>query len=640
MLLSAAFALFSLTASCLGALPRTKHESRRSLPPHWEQSHRAPSHAVLPLRIALAQNNLHRLEELLLEVSHPDSEKYGDHWSATKVASTFRPSSDTVDAVRTWLNDEGIDPARVELSKSGGWIQANVTVEEAERLLDTEYHVFNHELTGTKHVGCAEGYHVPEHVSKHVDFITPTVHFDVVLDGRGAGAGLDKRQAARRPGAIGSGVNGPQLGGTIKNIIDELEHCDETITLNCLRALYGYIYTPLVPNKNSVAVVEYTPQTYLPTDLDLFFKNFSSSQIGERPVLKSIDGGVIRPDEHSDLNAIAESNLDLMYLMGLVGKRQPVTLYQVGDLEQGASFDNTLDALDGTFCSFEGGDDPDQDGIYPDPLPGGYQGHDCGTVTPAYVISTSYAYNEADLTPSYTARQCAEYAKLGLMGVTVLYSSGDNGVAGNEKLCLAADGSQSLDATHFNPSFPATCPYITSVGATQVVAGHKVTDPESASYDRIFSGGGFSNYFAIPEYQKSAVQAFLANHPPPYSGEIFNATGGSRAFPDLSANGAWYAVVLNGTARHLFGTSASSPVVAGFLSSINDARLAIGKKPIGFINPTIYSDRFRSAFNDITNGTNPGCGTNGFSAVKGWDPVTGLGTPNFPKLLAQWLLLP
>lgn len=142
--------------------------------------------------------------------------------------------------------------------------------------------------------------------------------------------------------------------------------------------------------------------------------------------------------------------------------------------------------------------------------------------------------------------------------MTVLYSSGDNGVAGNGKLCLAADGSQSLDATHFNPSFPglstpspsaphpstntpnlitATCPYITSVGATQVVAGHKVTDPESASYDRIFSGGGFSNYFAIPEYQKSAVQGFLANHPPPYSGEIFNATGGSRAFPDLSANG-------------------------------------------------------------------------------------------------------
>ena len=45
-------------------------------------------------------------------------------------------------------------------------------------------------------------------------------------------------------------------------------------------------------------------------------------------------------------------------------------------------------------------------------------------------------------------------------------------------------------------------------------------------------------------------------------------------------------------------------------------------------------------FNDITNGTNPGCGTVGFTAVKGWDPVTGLGTINFPKLLARFLLLP
>jgi tripeptidyl-peptidase I len=95
----------------------------------------------------------------------------------------------------------------------------------------------------------------------------------------------------------------------------------------------------------------------------------------------------------------------------------------------GGSFNNLLDALDGSYCTFEGGDDPENDGIYPDPLPGGYKGqslcvalntytnlldigNDCGTVTPAYVISTSYGYSEADLTPFYTARQCAEYAKV------------------------------------------------------------------------------------------------------------------------------------------------------------------------------------------------------------------------------------
>ena len=91
---------------------------------------------------------------------------------------------------------------------------------------------------------------------------------------------------------------------------------------------------------------------------------------------------------------------------------------------------------------------------------------------------------------------------------------------------------------------------------------------------------------------------------------------------------------------------------------INDARIAVGKSPIGFINPLvglsickrtwtlltfdqqIYASNFTDGFNDITNGTNPGCGTPGYSTSVGWDPVTGLGTPNFPKLLAKWLSLP
>lgn len=54
----------------------------------------------------------------------------------------------------------------------------------------------------------------------------------------------------------------------------------------------------------------------------------------------------------------------------------------------------------------------------------------------------------------------------------------------------------------------------------------------------------------------------------------------------------------------------------------------------------IYTSTFMAAFNDITNGTNPGCGTVGFYAEPGWDPVTGVGTPNFEKLVALWLDLP
>jgi subtilase family serine protease len=53
------------------------------------------------------------------------------------------------------------------------------------------------------------------------------------------------------------------------------------------------------------------------------------------------------------------------------------------------------------------------------------------------------------------------------MGITVLFASGDNGVAGLINACLNSDGSQSANGRLFNPSFPGTCPYVTSVGATQ-----------------------------------------------------------------------------------------------------------------------------------------------------------------------------
>jgi len=71
--------------------------------------------------------------------------------------------------------------------------------------------------------------------------------------------------------------------------------------------------------------------------------------------------------------------------------------------------------------------------------------------------------------------------------------------------------------------------------------------------------------------------------------------------------------------------------VAGIISLLNDYLISKGEPGLSFFNPRIYSD-FLPGFNDITSGTNPGCGTDGFSAIVGWDPVTGVGTPNFDVL--------
>ncbi|EIW80511.1 subtilisin-like protein [Coniophora puteana RWD-64-598 SS2] len=624
--------------------PHVVHERRRSVPAGWTRTRRHASDAVLPLRFALAQQNIGSIDEYLLDVAHPESPNYGKHWTAGDVARKFAASEESIVTVLDWLEQGGIERGRARVSTTRGWVHVDATVEEAERLVNAEYHVYTHD-TGKEHIAC-EAYHLPEHVTSHVDFVLPSVHFDAKLSRRSDTSESQPPlstadQPAHNIGLPGVGIS-PKSGGKVTETVSEVEQCDEYITPICLRTLYGLDYTPVATDKNSYGIVEYTPQAYLWTDLQMFALNYSLDTLGKAPYMVSIDGGYPQTVNQSfDYNG--ESDLDLQYGMTLVTGAQTVTLYQTGDIIEGASFNNFLDALDGSYCTFEGGDDYTQDSIFPDPYPGGYKGpEDCGTVKPANVISTSYGYNEADLTPFYAERQCAEYAKLGLMGVTVLYSSGDDGVAGNGDLCLNPDGTQTANGTIFDPSFPGVCPYITSVGATQVKNNTSVysPQPEMACMEVIYSGGGFSNYFPIPSYQEEAVSYYLENYPPDYPPTIWNATGKSRAFPDIAANGANYVVAIDGEFELVYGTSCSSPVSGAIFTMINDARLAAGKSTIGFINPTIYSSKFAGAFNDITEGTNPGCNTEGFNATPGWDPVTGLGTPNFPKLLAAWLELP
>lgn len=245
------------------------------------------------------------------------------------------------------------------------------------------------------------------------------------------------------------------------------------------------------------------------------------------------------------------------------------------------------------------------------------------------------------MTPKYAQRQCNEYMKLGMQGVTVVYSSGDNGVAGNGGLCLGANNSnQTEDGTRFNPAFPSVCPYITAVGATQILANATVTQPESACETVIYSGGGFSNVFPSPDYQSGMVKKYIADTASKlaYNSSVYNNSGNARAYPDIAANGANYAVILDGTPQLIYGTSASAPVVGSIFTLINNERLNAGKKPIGFVNPTLYANP--DMFNDITMGGNQGCGTDGFQAVPGWDPVTGMGTPKYSKMRDVFMALP
>ncbi|KAJ7070055.1 peptidase S8/S53 domain-containing protein [Mycena amicta] len=219
--------------------------------------------------------------------------------------------------------------------------------------------------------------------------------------------------------------------------------------------------------------------------------------------------------------------------------------------------------------------------------------------TAAFATCTSYGEDEPDQTAANFQKLCNAYAAYGVRGGSILFASGDGGVAGG----------QSQSCTTFIPAFPSGCPFMTSVGA---VSG--IPPSETAAS---FSSGGFSRVFTQPSYQTTAVQTYLTALGSTNAGK-FTPTG--RAFPDVSAQGVDFDIVSGGVLEGVSGTSCSSPTFASVVGLINDRLIAAGKAPLGFLNPFLYANP--KMFNDVTLGHNTGCNTNGFAARAGWDPVT------------------
>lgn len=377
------------------------------------------------------------------------------------------------------------------------------------------------------------------------------------------------------------------------------------ITPPCLRALYGLPIAHINDSVNTVGVFE-QGDYYSGQDLDSWFANFSTRvPQGTRPSLTSIDGGVA-PVAAGDPGNSGESDVDFAIVFSLIYP-QSVTLYQVDDsyyAPREVAVDNTfntfLDALDGSYCNYTAygitGDSPSIDPTYPDNNTDGYKGQrQCGVYKPTRVITASYGESEGDFPKAYIERQCNEFMKLGLQGHTIFFSSGDFGAGGppgdpDANGCLSGSGQNS---TIYNPQYPSGCPWLTSVGATQIFANQTVLDAESVmqtdlwragrpdAYHYFSSSGGFSNKFKAPAYQKAALSTYFAKHDPghPYyvvndnltnigaNGGIYNRIG--RGYPDVSANGANFLLYNNQTLVHEFGSSLAAPIWASVTTMVS-----------------------------------------------------------------------
>jgi subtilase family serine protease len=185
---------------------------------------------------------------------------------------------------------------------------------------------------------------------------------------------------------------------------------------------------------------------------------------------------------------------------------------------------------------------------------------------------------------------------------------------------FAASGDSSTWSTR-NEAWPADDAYVVSVGGTDLVTA-SAAGPWKSETAWVDSGGGITpDKIAIPSWQSQ-------------TGVITSANKGSttlRNGPDVSANANFTFYTCGDQtacqANVYGGTSFAAPMWAAYIALVNQQLVADGQPTVGFINPTIYNQNVTSEysanFHDITSGT-----SGSYSAVTGFDLVTGWGSPN------------
>ncbi|GAA3438472.1 S53 family peptidase [Kutzneria kofuensis] len=184
-------------------------------------------------------------------------------------------------------------------------------------------------------------------------------------------------------------------------------------------------------------------------------------------------------------------------------------------------------------------------------------------------------------------------------GQSFFAASGDDGSDDN------GDGSTSVD-------FPASDPYVTGVGGTNLSTSTTTSWKSETAWNG--SGGGTSTVFALPSFQ-SGVKVGTTN---------------KRQVPDVSAQGGptGISVYTQGQWTSVYGTSGAAPIWAGVAAIYNQAAAAAGRTGLGSANAKLYA-LAKTNFHDITSGSN-----GAYKAGSGFDLVTGIGTPDTAKILA------
>lgn len=308
--------------------------------------------------------------------------------------------------------------------------------------------------------------------------------------------------------------------------------------------------------------------------LDDLSNYFSSLGINEPQVISvSVDGGANSPSDPN--SADGEVMLDIE-VAGAVAPGAKIVVYFAPNTDQGF-----LDAITTAV-------------------------HD--TANQPSVISISWGAAESQWTSQALTNFDDAFQAAAAMGVTVCCASGDNGSSDGIN-----DGNNHVD-------FPAASPFVLGCGGTTLQAANAQIVNEVVWNNQPnggAGGGGVSDVFPLPNWQGGIGVPAPVN------------PNGGRGVPDVSGDAdpnTGYNILVDGQNAVIGGTSAVAPLWAGLIALINQQ----AGQPVGYINPAIYAQNVAtSGFHDVSAGDN-----GAFSAAPGWDPCTGLGSPDGAQLLA------
>jgi tripeptidyl-peptidase-1 len=583
---------------------------RRRMPRGFVVQGPTPKDHELELSFFVKQRGVERAHDALLEVSDPDSELYGKHWSNKEVLELLKPDEEHINAVMEHLQSHGIIARKA--TPNGDILSAVVTAEKAETLLQTKYEAISHVKTGHVMHRCLEGYTLPADVARALDFVSPTVHLT-----KPAKPMSPPKDAKELHKSVRDPIE-PPMGNettttTTKVWYNNSGVCPDPALYptepHQLRTLYSLSGTVGQDESSKQAVTGFIGQTYNLQNLKDYWQLYCHGMLCG----KGLPGDVGDKTEGTDR---VEAMLDVDVITGVAGN---------------------------VYTEFWGFDSPKYDN---DPFVQWIVkvSETSDEVIPK-VFSTSYGEDEIDYPAVIADRYNVEFMKMGLRGISVFFAAGDEG-ANLVDLPSADEGANLTSGKAFLAEWPASSPFVTAVGALAPTEGFPRPGSETAT---ALSSGGFSQYFSRPSWQVDAVETYLSKETSAVVDFVKDYqvnTTDRRAYPDISAQGYSFCVTpdyVDGVyGCGVGGTSAASPTSAGIFSLLNDLRAQHGKSPLGFLNPLIY--KYPEAFQDITigyNTLNGSCASPpGWPATVGWDPTTGYGSPNYAKLAEVVLQLP